>query len=31
MAVTKDKSGAPIEGARLGIHMPKLKYRFRKF
>ena len=29
MAVTKDKFGVPIEGARLGILQPKLKYRFR--
>lgn len=29
MAVTKDKFGVPIEGSRLGILQPKLKYRFR--
>ena len=29
MAITKDKFGVPIEGSRLGILQPKLKYRFR--
>jgi len=29
MAVTKDKFGVPIDGNRLGILQPKLRYRFR--